>query len=262
MKKIFLMLVFALTFSMASAWERRPDEGVFLLAKKHLSPEAKAVVEQYLGTNYNDDVYYLRNLEIKKKATHSKELRYLHLSADLKPIGVEGEDALKGIEQSLAVIRDHKSQSKAEVVKAFRIFINLMCEMHNMAYIRIEGYPQSQADFTFTCYSGDYGKRKTTAECKWVKFWDAYTYWHGGFSGDLWAEDMELCLGEKRAELSKGSLYDWATSVGKKAAELYSRVNPTYVMTRRERNELEDLNYEMMTSAGYRMAVLLNEALK
>lgn len=39
MKKIFLMLALAMTVSMASAWEKRPDEGVFLLAKKHLSPE-------------------------------------------------------------------------------------------------------------------------------------------------------------------------------------------------------------------------------
>ena len=262
MKKIFLMLAFAATVSVASAWEKRPDEGVFLLAVKHLTPEAKAVVEQYLGTTYSDDVFYLRNLETKKQATHSKELRYLHLSADLQPIGVEGEDALKGIEQALAVVRARDSHSKGEVVKALRTIINLMCEMHNMGYVRIENYPQSQAEFTFTCYNGDYGKRKTTSSVKWGRLWDSYTYWHGGFSGDLWAEDMELCLGEKRAELSKGTLYDWATQIGEKAAELYSRVNPDYVMTRRERNELEDLNYEMMARAGFRMAVLLNEAIK
>jgi hypothetical protein len=262
MKKIFLMLAFVATVSVASAWEKRPDEGVFLLAVKHLSPEAKAMVENYLGTTYNDDAYYLRTLEAKKKATHSKELRYLHLSADLKPIGVEGEDALKGIEQALAVVRARDSHSKAEVVKALRTLINLMCDMHNFGYVRIEGIPQSQTDFEFTCYSGDYGKRKTTSSVKWGRLWDSYTYWHGGFSGDLWAEDMELCLGEKRAELSKGSLHDWATQIGKKAAELYSRIDASYVMTRRERNELEDLNYEMMTRAGYRMAVLLNEAVK
>lgn len=262
MRKIFLMLVFALTISVASAWERRPDEGVMLLAVKHLTPEAKSMVEKYLGTTYYDDVFYLRNLEAKKTATHSSELRYLHLSADLKPIGVEGEDALKGIEQSLEVIRTRNSHEKAEVVKAMRTLLNLMCEMHNFGYVRIEGVPQSQADFKFNCYGGDIGKRKTTSPYKWSKFWDFYTHWHGGFSGALWAEDMELCLGEKRVEFSKGSLYDWAGQIGEKAADLYSRINPEYVMTRRERNELEELNYEMMTRAGYRLAVLLNWSAK
>ena len=258
MRKIFLMLALALTVSIASAWERRPDEGVVLLAVKHLTPEAKSMVEKYLGTTYNDDVFYLRNLEAKKVATHSKELRYLHLSADLKPIGVEGEDALKGIEQSLEVIRTRDSRSKADVVAAMRTLINLMCEMHNMCYVRIEGIPQSQADFRFDCYGGDIGSRKKTTLITWSKFWDSYTYWHGGFSGALWAEDMELCLGEKRAELSKGLLHDWVAQIGATAAELYSRINPEYDMTRRERNELEELNYEMMTRAGYRLAVLLN----
>ena len=262
MKKIFLMLALILTVSMASAWEKRPDEGVFLLATKHLTSEAKSMVVKYLGESYADDAFYLRTLEQKKQATHSKELRFLHLTSDLKPAGVEGEDALKGIEASLAVVRARNSHSKAEVVKALRTIINLMCDMHNFGYVRIEGIPQSQADFTFTCYTGDYGKRKTTASYKWERFWDLYTHWHGGFSGDLWAEDMELCLGHKREEFSKGLLVDWAAQIGEKAAWLYSRVNPDYVMTRRERNELEDLNYEMMTRCGYRLAVLLNEAAK
>ena len=97
------MLALAMTVSMASAWEKRPDEGVFLLAKKHLSPEAKSMVEKYLGESYADDVFYLRNLEAKKQATHSKELRFLHLTADFKSAGVEGEDGLKGIELLLTV---------------------------------------------------------------------------------------------------------------------------------------------------------------
>ena len=73
---------------------------------------------------------------------------------------------------------------------------------------------------------------------------------------------MELCLGAQFEEFSKGSLNDWATQIGQKAAELYSRVNPEYVMTRRERNELEELNYEMMTRAGFRLAALLNNNIK
>lgn len=246
----------------AGAWNKRSDEGVILLAKKHLTAEAKAMVENYLGDTYFDDAFYLRTLEQKRRATHSKELRYLHLGADLKSVGVEGEDALKGIEQSLAVLRAHNSHDKGEVVKAFRTLFNLICDMHNFAYVRIEGVPHSQEAFKFACYQGDYGSRKKTSMVSWSRFWDLYAGWHTGFSGDLWAEDIELCLGDKRAELAAGTLHDWATQNGEKAAELYARINPEYVMTRRERNELEEWNYEMMARAGYRLAVLLNEVAK
>jgi hypothetical protein len=73
---------------------------------------------------------------------------------------------------------------------------------------------------------------------------------------------MELCLGSKFAEYSQGNLNDWTKHIGEKAAELYARINPEYVMTRRERNELEMLNYEMMTRAGFRLAALFNELAK
>ena len=262
MKKIFLVVVFALTVSVASAWDKRSDEGVVLLATKHLTSEAKSMLTQYLGESYYDDVRYLNTLEQKKMARHTKEIHYLHLDKDLKPMKVSGDDALAAIEQSLAVVRARNSYSRNDVVKALRTIINLMCDMHNFGYVRIENVPHSQSPFSFVCYAGDYGKRKTTSKMQWTKLWELYSGWHTGFSGDLWAEDMELCLGEKRAELSKGSLHDWATQIGEKAAELYGRINPDYVMTRRERNELEELNYEMMARAGYRLAVLLNESVK
>ena len=262
MKKVFLTLVLALTISVANAWEKHADEGVVVLATKHLTPKAKSVVQSYLGKSYLDDVYYLNTLEQKKLATHSNEIHYLHLDKDLKPMKVDGDDAFAAIENSLAIIRARDSYSKDEVIKALRTVINLMCDIHNFTYVRIEGIPHSQQHFKVTCYEADYGKRKFTSLIKWTRFWLSYTIWHKGTSGDLWAEDIDLCLGSKREELSQGTLQDWVAQIGAKAAELYTRITPEYVMTRRERNELEDLNYEMMARAGYRLAVLLNENLK
>ena len=255
-----MILVLALTLSSAKAWEKRPDEGVFLLGVNHMTTEAQALVKEYLGENYNDDVRYLNNLEAAKKATHSEEIHYLHLKADFTPAEVEGDDALKAIEESLVIIRNRANHSKAEVQRAMRVVINLMCDMHNLSYVRIEGIPHSQESFSFKSYAGDVGKRKTTSDIKWKNFWVFYTYWHGGFSGALWAEDLDLSLGHKREEFSAGTLRDWAAQVGATSASLLERINPDYEMTRRERNELEVLNCEMMAKAGFRLAVLFNEA--
>ncbi len=262
MKKIFLILALALTVSVAEAWEKRPDHGVFLLAKMHMSAEAKGMVDKYFGEESEDDMRYLNNLEQNKKAKHSREIHYLHLGSDLMPMQGVGDDALVAIKHSLEIVRARDSHSDTEVRNALRTIVNLMCDIHNFAYVRIDGVPHSQQDFKFECFSGDTGKRKVSSMMKWSKLWDYYTHWHGGFSGALWAEDMELCLGAKRAEFSQGSLNEWAEQIGEVASELYARINPTYVMSRRERNELEELNYEMMTRAGYRLAALLNEILK
>lgn len=262
MKKIILVLALALTVSVANAWNKPADEGVVILAKKHLSAEAKSLLNEYLGESYADDVQYLYTLERKKIAKHSKEIHYLHLDSNLKPTKVAGADALAGIESALGVVRGRNSHSKGEVVEALRTIITLICDMHNFSYVRIEGFANSQQDFKFKCYGGDVGKRKVANPISWARFWGIYTGWHTGFSGDLWAEDIELCLGARRAELAAGGLNDWATQIGEKAAWLYSYINPEYSMTRRERNELEELNYEMMARAGYRLAALLNEVAK
>ena len=262
MKKILFVLAFVLTVSVANAWNKMAEEGLVVLASKHLSADAKSMLTQYLGESYADDVQYLRTLERKKAAKHTSEIHYLHLDNALLPAKVEGDDALVAIEQALAVVRARNSYGTSEVRKALRTIINLMCDIHHLSNVRIEGIPHSQSDFSFTCYAGDYGKRKTTLKIKWSNFWSAYSNWHVGFSGDLWAEDIELCLGAKREELSSGSLQDWTAQIGKQASEMYSRINSEYVMTKRERNELEELNYELMARAGYRLAALLNEAVK
>lgn len=262
MKKIFLILALALTISVANAWNKPADEGIVLLAKKHLTAEGQALLTKYLGESYADDVHYLTGLEAKKSAKHTKEIHYIHLGKDLLPAKVEGDDALVAIEQSLEIVKAHKSHSKADVVKALRTVIELMCDAHNLARVRIEGIPTTQADFKFKCYGGDIGKRKVASPLSWSKLWTLYSGWHVGFSGALWAEDIDLCLGEYRAQLSKGSLREWVSETGATAARLLARINPEYSMTRRERNELEELNYQMMARAGYRLAVLINEAAK
>lgn len=262
MKKIFLVVAFALVAFGASAWNLTQDEGVVILAAKHLSPESKSMVEKYLGTSYADDIQYLTNLEKKKAAKHSKEIHYLHLDSSLRPMKVEGDDALTALESAIAVVRTRDSHSKEDVVKALRTVINLMCDIHNFSYVRIEGVPHSQQEFTFQSYGGDIGKRKEAKPMRWDRFWASYAGWHVGFSGNFWAEDLELCHGKQREEFAAGSLQDWVAQIGAEASKLYERINPEYEMTRRERNELEYLNYEMVARASYRLSKLLNELAK
>ena len=263
MKKIVLLLVFALSVSTTKAWVNVLDQSAMVLASQNLTPAAQERVKEILkGGELKDHTHYLIRVRKGGAAQHTRGWNLLHLDSNLQPLRGDGEDALVAIEKSLEIVRARNSHSAEEVTTAFRVIINLMCDMHNFSYVRIEGVSHSQTAFTFTCYAGDIGSRKTTMKIRWANFWHSYTYWHGGFSGDLWAEDLELCLGSKFAEYSQGTLTDWTKHIGEKAAELYARINPEYVMTRRERNELEMLNYEMMARAGFRLAALFNELAK
>ena len=261
MKKVFLFLVFAMIVSVANAWHKNSEAGVVVLATKYLTPEAKALVEKHLGTRYEDDVDCLYYWQMKKRADYTNEIHYLHLDKDFQPLSVEGDDAYAALEKALTVVRAHKLQSDAEVKTALRYVINLMLDIHNLSQIRIENIPHSQADFKFKRQKSEY-KPNEYKLYKWSTFFTVQSNAYAVFHADLWAEDMDLCHGKHREEYSKGELRDWVSANGALAAEILSEISPDCVTTLRRILELDFLNYDMMARAGYRLAVLLNDALK
>lgn len=261
MKKIFLALTFVMIVSAAGAWNKNSDAGVVVLATKHLSPEALKVVEKHLGTTYEDDNDFLYFLERKKKATHTKEIHYLHLDKNFQPLQVEGDDALKALEAALEVVRTRNSHSDAEVKKALRYVINLMIDIHTLSNIRIEGINHSQSDFEFRRQRSDY-KPTEFKTFQWSKVWKQLSLRYNLYHADYFAEDMELCHGGRFAEFTKGSLRDWVADNGARAAEQLSNISPVSEIPLHYFNTMEYINYDMMARAGFRLAVLLNDAVK
>jgi hypothetical protein len=263
MKKLFLILAFALTASVAQAWVNNCDEGVVILAVEHLNPKAKAAVEKYLGDSYGDDIKYLYKLEKGGNATHTKEIHYLHLGKNLKPKKAGSNDAYAAINKSLEVIKAHNKHNERKVTEALRTLINLMCDIHDLSHIRIKGYPHSFDDFTYKVPLSEMGKsRKKTSNVKWSRSWNCYGNYPLGFSGQYRAYDMKLCLGDRFAELSKGNLLRWVADNGSIAASYLSMCRPDEIVPYMERKNMEDVNYEMMIKASCRLATLLNEAFK
>ena len=264
MKKILLVALLVLVSWNASAWSRTQEEGVVFLASKYLSPTAKAVFDHYLGSTYSDDVAYISTLEKRKRSPYSKEVHYLHLDANLQLVAADGDDAVKAIEEALTVVQNNSTNTKESVTAALRTIIHLMCDMHHLSNVRIESVPFSSQDFKINVQRAASGsKAKEFSPNKWSGFWNLYHNFHKGYFGELWAEDMEVCHGAQFAEFTKGGLHDWASQNGAVALKLYSgNVQPEAKMSRVERLELEDLNFEMMAKAGLRLAALINNALK
>ena len=264
MKKILLVVLLVFVAWNASAWNKAQDEAVVILASKHLTPTAKTLFDHYLGVSYADDVSYLPNLEKRKQSPYTKEVHYLHLDSSLQVKNGEGDDAVKAIEEAMNVVVNCTTRSKTEVVAALRTIINLMCDMHYLSKVRIEGVPHSWNDFTIQVQRSASGsKAKEFSSTKWGTFWYTYVTYHKGFHAELWAEDLEVCHGAQFAEFTKGGLRDWASENGSIALELYTgNAQPDAQMSRVERLELEDLNYAMIARAGFRLAALFNNALK
>jgi hypothetical protein len=267
MKKIFILLALVFTTSIANAWHDNCHEGIVILATEHLSPKAKSAVDNYLGGSYKDDIKYLYKLEKAGDAKHTEEIHYLHLDKKFKPITKKNSsknDAYAAINKQLEVIKAHNKYSKAEVTTALRTLIDLMCDIHDLAHIRIKGYPHSYEDFVYLVPKSEWGKSaKKFSKVKWSKSWSRFGNYPTGFSGAFRAYDMKLCLDGRFDQFTKGGLLDWVADNGATAASYLDICVPEEVVPFMVfRQDMEDLNYDMMIKASCRLAKLLNEAFK
>lgn len=265
MKKIILILALALTTSAAYAWHNNCHEGIVYLAVDHLTPKAKNIVEKHLGKSYNDDIKYLYNLEKAKQASHSKEIHYLHLAKNFKPKAKKGDknDAYNAINNSLEIIKAYNKYPEQKVTEALRTLINLMCDIHDLAHIRIKGYPHSYEDFTYLVPKSESGKgAKKMTKAKWSTSWSRWGNYPAGFSGQYRAYDMTLCLDGRFDEFTKGNILNWIADNGAIAAYYLNMCTPDAVVPYMEQKKMDDVNYDMMIKAGCRLAKLLNETLK
>jgi hypothetical protein len=265
MKKIFVLLALVFTTLVANAWHNNCHEGIVYLAVEHLNPEAKSAVEKYLGTEYNDDIKYLYKLEKAGDAKHTEEIHYLHLDKKFKPITKKNSsknDAYAAINKQLEVIKAHNKYSKAEVTTALRTLIDLMCDIHDLAHIRIKGYPHSYEDFVYLVPKSEVGKAaKKFSKVKWSKSWSRFGNYPAGFSGAFRAYDMKLCLDGRFDQFTKGGLLDWIADNGAMAASYLDICAPEEIVSFMvQRQDMEDDNYDMMIKASCRLAKLLNEA--
>ena len=265
MKKIILILALVLTTSAAQAWYNNCDEGIVILAIEHLNPTAKSAVVNYLGESYDDDIKYLYKLEKANQASHNNEIHYLHLAKNFKPNAKKKSqnDAYNAIINQLQVINNHKNHSSSEVTTALRTLINLICDIHDLAHIRIKGYPHSYDDFIYLVPKSETGKSASKmAKQKWSNNWSRWGGYPAGFSGQYRAYDMKLCLDGRFDEFTKGGLLDWIADNGAIAASYLNMCLPDEVVPYMEHKKMEDVNYDMMIKASCRLAKLLNEAFK
>ena len=184
MKRLSLLLVLLASVLVVNAWHRRCDEAIVIVATKHLTPDAKKMVKKYLGKSYADDVQYLydtqRELTKQKKLPKgARNIHDLHLDKDFKPKSMK-YDAYNATVEALEVIRNRKSHTANEVTEALRIVINLMCDMHHLSKVRLEGYPHSYKNFEYTIPMREWGpKAELTKTFKWRNAWKGYD---GGFN--------------------------------------------------------------------------------
>lgn len=261
MLKHIMTAAIVLSAAQAYAWNKQGHETIAVLATERLTPTAKAEAERILGGTLKENAMWLD--DIRKDAEHTTGWHYMWLGEDLKSAPKSENDAVAQIERAADVLRNRASHNDSIVAASLRTLIHLVADMHSIAHVRIRGIEPSYRNFSFILSNGHTGKKKAETKISWKKYWDGVIInRHGGFSPEMYAEDVAVCHGADADAFAAGTPRDWACDMGRECKPLYEWAKADYFMTKEQDNRLEPIMHRCLARASYRLAALLNDCLQ
>ena len=263
MKKIFIALAFLLGVKSAQAWNWVYDQAALLLAFENMTPVAQAELKKYVGEDLKMQIKTFERARKEGKLLETADWNTISLDIDLNPVVADDKNAIAQLENAVEVVKNRSSKSDEEVTLAIRKIIELTIEMHNVANIYLEEFPYSKEDFEFQQSAGGYGKREKFKTRKWKHFWSyGFSVFHSAWSAEMHIRDLKVCHGRYKEQYQAGTVRDWATDMGKVVQPLYSWAGPDCYLSRQAHAENEEVFLAGVARASFRIAALLNGAIK
>ena len=263
MKKIFIALALIMGVSTAQAWNWVYDQAALLLAFENMTPEAQSVMKKYIGENIRQQIQTFEQARKKGELLETADWRTISLDMDLKPVVADDKSAIAQLESAVEVVKNRASKSDEEVAFAIHKIIELTIEMHHVGNVYLEEFPYSKEDFEFQQSMGGYGAKEKFRARRWKHFWSyGFSVFHSNWSAEMHVRDLKVCQGRYKEQYMAGTIRDWATDMGKLVKPLYEWADPTCKLSRQAHAENEELFLAGVARAAYRMAALMNNAIK
>ena len=257
--KYIVSLALTLTVCNAWAWHKTGHEVIAMMATERLTPATKAQVESILGGDILSNSLWLNTL---KNGETTKNTRYWHkvtLDADCRATINDENDGLVQLERNIEVLRNRESYSEERVMTALRVVIHLVPDLHCYAHIRFVDIPQSK---NFTFYRAYKGKTDDLSKCPkttWYKVWAKWFFdMHGGFSHEMFVNEIKLVQADKFGEYMVGTPREWAEEMGRECRPLFDLVKPDEIADDAILYNFEPLHERCVAKAAVRLAAVLN----
>ena len=272
-----LLLIFAFTLLLCDgcyAWGRREHAAVAQIAERHLTPEAKQLIGEYLHRRpmayyaYDAEVYRQdMRIEIESKsAVRSVTLPLTYcVNGAMKPSrkvvdkrGYLTENILYHIDLLARNLKaNHRTMEDSVRVVHLTLLIHAVGDMHCPTHIGYEDNKQ------FGKYKVFFGKGNSKKELVYNDIWNekmisAIHPWSYSEMGEL----FDIYTEQEIAQFSKGDIYAWGKDVATIARPTHNYGEGCRIDEIDYRHRFQQVGEELMATAGYRLAKLLNEILK
>ena len=256
MKKTLFLLSAALIlcFDSAFGWGKMGHDAIAYIAECHLTPKAKKTIEKYIGTSIVHYASWMDAYRFEPQYAHTSlwHTAWVDDNDEYDPTRKPDGNAIKGIEDTMELLRDYKSLDDSTVVVSIKYLVHLVGDMHCPAHIK---------------YATHDMKYDVLFEDKYRKAHKFYVHsvWDNEiitvsriWSVSEWADELDRLPKSDKQAIAAGTPRDWLHDAAVCCEVQFEWAKPDARLGQDFLNKALPLVESQIRKAGYRLARLLN----
>lgn len=258
MKKTLFLLSAALIlcFDSAFGWGKMGHDAIAYIAECHLTPKAKKTIEKYIGTSIVHYASWMDAYRFEPQYAHTSlwHTAWVDDNDEYDPTRKPDGNAIKGIEDTMELLRDYKSLDDSTVVVSIKYLVHLVGDMHCPTHVK---YPDVKG---FNIYVD--GRK-----LNYHGVWDSYVLdCNVRWSGMEFQHILDRCTKREIKAITAGSVRDWFHDCAVYCRQIYVLAQPDQQFKSPDvwedfLNPALPIAERQILYAGYRLAHVLNELL-
>ena len=285
MRKFILILFAASLFSVQNgfAWGGWAHKLIATIAESHLTPEAKAATEQYLGSPIYNHASWMDQVPVwkKKHIPGWEQTSWWHMCTvdrvGKKKFVISDKRSPKGdgnlypnLVNCVENLKNYRNLTDSAVMINIKCIVHMVGDMHCPCHIF---YTEFDDCFSHTTPEGKKVRRRDQMRVYFNgKKSTSHRVWDGLSIRQIWPEfgaDYEKFrvaldkLPQKKIDkMCKGTIEEWVLQNAKDCRYIYDILEPNCKINREFLLEHQKLSKQQCLRASYRLAYILNECFK
>ena len=284
MKRVLFVLfaVSLLSAQEAFAWGGWAHKLIAVIAEKHLTPEAKAATEKYLGTPIYNHATWMDKVPVWKKnhipgweqtswwhmTTVDRVGKNKYALSDKRSSRGDG-DLVPNLLQCVENLKNYRNMTDSAVMINLKCVLHMVGDMHCPSHIFYTEFED--------CFSGVvngknvrrhdqmrlyYNGKKTTSHRVWDGMSILELYPEYGEDYAKFQAKLDNLSPKKIAKMCEGTPEEWALETARDCRVIYEWAKPNDNIDREFLLKRRKLTLQQYHRATYRLAHVLNECMK
>ena len=285
MKKLFVSLfALAMLFSAneALAWGGWAHKLIAVIAESHLTPEAKAQTEKYLGSPIYNHASWMDQVPVWKKkhipgweqtswwhmCTVDRVGKNKYVLSDKRSSKGDG-NLYPNLVQCVENLKNYRNLTDSAVMINLKCIVHMVGDMHCPSHIFYTEFED--------CFSGVVNGKKVCRHDQITVYYEgkkttSHRVWDGMSIRQIWPEfgpdyekfrvALDKVKPKKIAKMCEGTIEEWVLQNAKDIRYIYEDITPGCHIDREYLLKNQKLSKQQCLRASYRLAHILNECFK